>query len=295
MEESIAPTHRICRKCHQEKLLSDFVFHLECFYGRTYECQACKILRGQKYSKKYRRENGDKRQTYLANTIEKRKKYNKEDYQKRKHAVIDAYGGKCVCCGEKHATFLTIDHIYNDGYLHRSEKGRFTGVHIYRWLEKNGFPKGRVQLLCYNCNGAKQHDPEGHRAAHKNARKVEPPAQLPIWGTDGVVPVGIGNAASEDVEPQMGQLWSLGEHRLLCGDCTDAAQVARVMGGELAAIVSDPPYGIMLDSRWLSALNVKRGKPAKRPRARSRISTRFRSWSTRRWIWMKSSNASSSS
>lgn len=43
------------------------------------------------------------------------------------------------------------------------------------------------------------------------------------------------------VEP--GQLWRLGEHRLICGDCTDPAVVERVMGGERAdAVVTDPPY-----------------------------------------------------
>lgn len=42
-----------------------------------------------------------------------------------------------------------------------------------------------------------------------------------------------------------GQLWALGDHRLICGDCTDAAVVARVMGGEKAgATVTDPPYGV---------------------------------------------------
>ncbi len=42
-----------------------------------------------------------------------------------------------------------------------------------------------------------------------------------------------------------GQLWQLGEHRLICGDCADAAVVARVMGGEKAGCcVTDPPYGI---------------------------------------------------
>jgi len=63
----------------------------------------------------------------------------------------------------------------------------------------------------------------------------------------------------EDVEPQIdkaeelrekwqvqtGQLWQLGAHRLICGDCTDKAVVDRVMGGEVAgAVVTDPPYGI---------------------------------------------------
>ena len=41
-----------------------------------------------------------------------------------------------------------------------------------------------------------------------------------------------------------GDLWLLGEHRLLCGDSTDAACVARVMGGERAALLfTSPPYG----------------------------------------------------
>lgn len=44
---------------------------------------------------------------------------------------------------------------------------------------------------------------------------------------------------------ETGQLWQLGEHRLICGDCTDADVVARVMGGEKAdAVVTDPPYGM---------------------------------------------------
>lgn len=41
-----------------------------------------------------------------------------------------------------------------------------------------------------------------------------------------------------------GQLWQLGEHRLICGDCTDRATVERVMGGERAALcLTDFPYG----------------------------------------------------
>ena len=42
-----------------------------------------------------------------------------------------------------------------------------------------------------------------------------------------------------------GQLWQLGEHRIICGDCTDEAVVDRLMDGErVSLIVTDPPYGV---------------------------------------------------
>lgn len=42
---------------------------------------------------------------------------------------------------------------------------------------------------------------------------------------------------------QVGDLWLLGEHRLLCGDSTTLSDVQRVMDGEQAALVAtDPPY-----------------------------------------------------
>ena len=66
--------------------------------------------------------------------------------------------------------------------------------------------------------------------------------------------------APADAEPQIdraeelrvkwgverGQLWRVGEHRVLCGDSTAAEDVARVMGGEKADMcVTDPPYGVL--------------------------------------------------
>jgi len=42
---------------------------------------------------------------------------------------------------------------------------------------------------------------------------------------------------------KLGDLWVLGEHRLLCGDSTNLKDVLRVMGSEKAALVAtDPPY-----------------------------------------------------
>ena len=42
-----------------------------------------------------------------------------------------------------------------------------------------------------------------------------------------------------------GEIWQLGEHRLMCGDSTDPEQVKTLMGGVLADMVfTDPPYGV---------------------------------------------------
>jgi hypothetical protein len=47
-----------------------------------------------------------------------------------------------------------------------------------------------------------------------------------------------------------GELYILGDHRLLCGDSTDSASVARLMNGEKADMVfTDPPYGADIVNR----------------------------------------------
>lgn len=73
---------------------------------------------------------------------------------KRKQIILDHYGQKCNCkcgCNVTKRNHLTVDHVNNDGHIHRKE----VGFSIYRWIIKNNFPKD-LQILCWNCNCAKQ-------------------------------------------------------------------------------------------------------------------------------------------
>lgn len=55
-----------------------------------------------------------------------------------------------------------------------------------------------------------------------------------------------------------GDLWQIGEHRLICGDCTDAAVVARVMdGGGAVCMWTDPPYGVEYVGKTKDALTFE--------------------------------------
>jgi DNA modification methylase len=48
-----------------------------------------------------------------------------------------------------------------------------------------------------------------------------------------------------------GDLWTLGDHRLLCGDATSADDVARLLDGAAPKLLTtDPPYGVSLDGSW---------------------------------------------
>lgn len=107
------------------------------------------IEKRRKYSREYARKYKLTHPEYYNRALLK----NRERVRTKRLIVMDHYGGKCVCCGENIIEFLTIDHINNDGYVHRKIIGKCSLI-LYNWIIKNNFPKD-LQILCYNCNMAK--------------------------------------------------------------------------------------------------------------------------------------------
>jgi hypothetical protein len=166
--EQLTPM-RVCHRCKKEKPIYEFVSDRTSKYGKGYECLECKRWRSNPEYQEYTRRHPDRVKESNRRCKEKNRAYQKRLYRELKVEILTEYGGRCVCCGESNLAFLTIDHVFNDGNKHRSKGNKHSGMAIYRFLKKNGFPKDRYQILCYNCNCSKQHDPEGHRAAHPNA------------------------------------------------------------------------------------------------------------------------------
>lgn len=56
---------------------------------------------------------------------------------------------------------------------------------------------------------------------------------------------------------KLGDLWALGEHRVLCGDSTNSESVARLMDGKKADMVfTDPPYNVNYSGRGVETSNT---------------------------------------
>lgn len=134
-------------------------------YENTPEVKERKKSYGKNYYKTHKSELYEKQKIYLIKNKEKHNKSRRDLDLKRKLKVYNHYSNyniQCNCCGEKELDFLSIDHVNNDGNVHRKTM-KYDRLH--RWLYKNNFPSG-FQILCMNCNMSKHKD-RNHICAHK--------------------------------------------------------------------------------------------------------------------------------
>lgn len=79
----------------------------------------------------------------------------------------------------------------------------------------------------------------------------------------GGVPEDMSQVDEDEVEPaptvisQLGDVWVIGPHRLICGDSTEEQTLANLLGTERAdTIWTDPPYGVSYIGKTKDALRV---------------------------------------
>ncbi len=94
---------------------------------------------------------------YQQNNRQKLYAYNAKWQRKRGAALrsemLAAYGGRCACCGESEPIFLDLDHVHNNGNVHRREVGN--NVQVMLQIKSKGWPTDDFQVLCSNCNQGK--------------------------------------------------------------------------------------------------------------------------------------------
>lgn len=70
-----------------------------------------------------------------------------------------------------------------------------------------------------------------------------------------------GAGAEESATSEVGDVWLLGSHRIVCGDSTDAIVVEKCLNGITPTLmVTDPPYGVRYDPTRTSHNKAKSGK-----------------------------------
>lgn len=148
-----------CNDCNKQKPISSFYKDKKIKRGHDLLCKLCR----DKRNKQWRKNNWNK--MLLLNAASRKRKS-----IEFKLSFVEAYGGKCECCGQDDPHFLTMEHINGVPEKDRWPNGRRKAtMEIIRRLKKEGWPKGEYTILCWNCNCAKNcygycpHEPGSER------------------------------------------------------------------------------------------------------------------------------------
>lgn len=97
-------------------------------------------------------------------------------------------------------------------------------------IETTGFSTAEIDVMLYGAESAANHDPDDLQEDDIAAEIVSKP----------------------------GDLWQLGNHRLLCGNALEADAYSSVMQGELAQmVITDPPYNVPVNGHVCGKGKVK--------------------------------------
>lgn len=145
---------RVCKKDTEQRIKGANICRL-CYaaYMRSYNAKnrekVCALKRAYQQEQK-------KNPEWVAKVRKKGREY----WQNMRHKIILAYGGyRCNCCGETEPSFLSIDHVNNDGAAHRRSlgyagNGKGGSSRTLKWIRDNNYPPG-FQVLCMNCQFGK--------------------------------------------------------------------------------------------------------------------------------------------
>jgi len=169
----------------------------------------------------------------------------------------------------------SLDHDYFDPVVWNSRNGLLVSGHVrVPRLIALGFTHADVSVVDYDDATHEARLLAGNDHSGKNNEdKLD--ALLTSLRTSAVDPVLAMLAAlppappppagDADAEPDLdraaelnkiwqvetGQVWQIGNHRLMCGSSTEAADVARLLNGAKPRLmITDPPYGVEYDPDW---------------------------------------------
>jgi DNA modification methylase len=133
----------------------------------------------------------------------------------------------------------------------RKNTGEFDDKKLLEWFEADdlmdwGFGKSELEKIGFEFEESEDTPPKIDRAAEL----------LKKW------------------KVKLGDLWVLGKHRLICGDCTDVTVVAQLMGGGMARLyLSDPPYGVSYADKNAYLNTVAKGNSVQTPIENDHLNT----------------------
>lgn len=178
----------------------------------------------------------------------------------RKHDAknLDAIAGSLKLFGQRKPIVVTPDNVVvaGNGTLQAAKNLGWTEITIAR--TPRGWTWEQIKAFALADNRTAE------LAEWDSAVLADQLLELDAVGWDlaefGFEPLEPPATPDDDDEPlsfddvptrtKLGDIWQLGNHRLICGDSNDKATIQRLLNGQkLDMIIQDPPYGV-LDVEW---------------------------------------------